>query len=614
MMLARHRMQRSCAGKLESTREMKTLIDILIGVVMAMLMVRGAGAESVFRSETGRLTGLDPARVMDVPSVQAVSRIYEGLVLYSYLSRPYRVESCLAASLPEISHDGLEYRFHIRKGIYFQDDPCFKNTGGKGRELTAEDFEYSIKRVADPKVGSSGYWAFRGRIRGLDHFRDAMAAGNATYDTSVEGLEATDRHTLLFRLTRPFPGMLWILAMNYAYAVPREAVEYYGADFINHPVGTGPYILTSYVHNHRIEFLRNPKWQETGRVDRYPVDGSPEDALQGLLRDAGQPIPFIDRIVQYAIGDASTQWLMFLADELDLSAISRDNWDAVIVRHDQLSDELTRRGIVMDKAPSLDTAYIGFNMDDPVVGKNRKLRQAMMAAFDREKWVAFQNGRVMPADGPVPPAMRRGNVGKTKFPFDVTRARALMVEAGYPDGRDPATGRRLELNLELGGGGSDTRETAEVLASFMDQIGVVIKPGFNNWPAFLKKLEQRQAQMFLLTWLADYPDPENFLQLFYGPNETPGANRVNYKNTEFDRLYEKAGGLPDGLERDGVYAAMERIVMEDCPWLFLHHSMSFSLRHARLRNYKPHDFPYGMIKYYRLEDACRATTDGEQLP
>ncbi len=571
-------------------------------VMFGLLMAQMASGESVYRGETGRLTGLDPARVMDVPSVQAVSKIYEGLVQYAYLQRPYQVEPCLADAMPVVSSNGMEYTFRIRRGIYFQDDPCFESTDGKGRELTAEDFIYAIKRVADPKVGSSGFWAFRGRVAGLDAFREAMSSGKATYETPVEGLAAPDRYTFCLRLTQPFPAMLWILTMNYAYAVPREAVDYYGQDFVNHPVGTGPYVLSSYVHNYRIEFVRNPKWRATGRVDRYPVSSSGDDETLGLLTDRGNPIPFIDRIVQYAVSDASSQWLMFLANELEMSAISRDNWEAVIFGQDGLAEDLKRRGIVMDKVPALDTGYIGFNMDDPVVGANRFLRQAMMAAFDREKWVKFQNGRVMPADGPVPPVMRRMDPGKTLFPFDVERAQVLMKAAGYPGGRDPQTGRRLELTLELGTAGSDTRETAEVMASFMERIGIVVRPSFNNWPAFLKKIEQRQAQMFLLTWVADYPDPENFLQLFYGPNETPGANRTNYKNVKFDRFYETAAKLPDGPERDALHAAMERVVMEDCPWLFLHHSMSFSLRHGRLMNYKPHDFPYGMIKYYRLHE------------
>lgn len=570
-------------------------------MVLAVLSGTCVGrSEMLFRGETGRLTGMDPAKIMDVPSVQAVSKIYEGLLEYSYLERPYRVVPLLAEALPVVSSNGLEYTFRIRRGIYFQDDPCFKATGGKGRELTAEDFVYSIKRVADPKVASKGYWAFRDRIAGLDEFREKMGSGVADYSCPVEGLSAPDRYTFRLRLTQPFPAMLWILTMNYAYAVPREAVEYYGDEFVNHPVGTGPYVLRAYVHNYRIEFERNPKWAVTGRVERYPERGGAGDAEASLLADAGKPIPFIDRIVQHVIGDASTQWLMFLADQMEMSAISRDNWDAVIVQQNELADDLVRRGIVMDKSPSLDTSYIGFNMEDPVVGPNRALRQAMLCAFDREKWVQFQNGRVVPADGPVPPMMRHGNPGGTLFPFDLARARELMKEAGYPAGLDPKTGRRLELTLELGSGGSDTRESAEVLASFMEKIGIVVNPSFNNWPAFLKKLEQRQAQMFTLSWLADYPDPENFLQLFYGQNVSPGANHSNYRNAAFDRLYEQALPMPETEEKYALQSAMERIVMQDCPWLFLHHSMSFSLRHAWMQNYKPHDFAYGMIKYYRL--------------
>ena len=564
-----------------------------------------AAAESVYRGETGRISGFDPARAADVYSALAVANIYEGLVQYAYLERPYRVEPCLAAELPQISADGLEYTFHLRKGIYFQDDSCFTHSAGRGRELAAEDFVYSIKRVADTEVASTGYWVFRDRIVGLDEFRARSSAGHVDYTAAIEGLKAIDRYTLRIRLKRPFPALLWVLTMNYAFAVPHEAVTYYGLDFVNNPVGTGPYVLHSHLHNYRIEFTRNPKWAETGRVERYPVTGAPGDAEAGLLRSAGQPMPFVDRIVQYVIGDPSSQWLLFLAGQLELSGVSRDNWDAVIAADRHLSGTLTEQGIMMDATPALDVAYIGFNMDDPVLGGNRALRQALMSAFDRTRWVEFQNGRVMPADGPVPPAVGVRDEGGSAFPFDLRRARELLALAGSPAGVDPKTGRRLELTLELGSGGSDTRETAEVLASFMERIGIVIRPSFNNWPTLLKKIEQRRAQMFLMTWVADYPDPENFLQLFYGPNSTPGANRSNYRNSEFDALYEKAGTLPEGSAKRAVYGRMERMVMEDCPWLFLHHSMSFSLRHHWLENYKRHDFPYGMSKYYRVNDAAR---------
>jgi ABC-type transport system substrate-binding protein len=587
----------------EGSRRLIACWVLLIG---AGPFIWTAAAESVYHGETGRLSGFDPARASDVYSALAVAKIYEGLVQYAYLDRPYRVEPCLAESLPVVSADGLDYTFRLRRGIYFQDDPCFTLTGGKGRELTADDFVYSIKRVADIKVASTGYWAFRGRIAGLDAFREKSARGAPDYAADVEGLTAVDRHTLRIRLTRPFPALLWVLAMNYAFAVPHESVEYYGGDFLNHPVGTGPFVLRSHIHNYRIEFARNPKWAETGRLDAYPSQGSSGDAEAGLLRDAGLPLPFVDRIVQYVIGDPSSQWLMFLSGQLETSGIARDNWDAVISVNRELSAPLKNRGIVVDAVPAMDTSYIGFNMDDPVVGPNRPLRQAMMCAFDRQKWVAFQNGRVTPASGPIPPTMAVRDDALSLHPFSLDRARELLKAAGYPGGIDPQTGRRLELSLELGTGGSDARETAEVLASFMEPIGVVIRPSFNNWPTFLKKIEQRRAQMFLMNWVADYPDPENFLQLFYGPNATPGANRTNYRNVEFDRLYEQAGTLLEGPEKRALYARMERLVMEDCPWLCLHHTVSFGLRHPWLTNYKRHDFPYGMTKYFKIDDAARA--------
>lgn len=563
-------------------------------------VVRAVTAESVFHSETRRIAGLDPAKVGDLPSIQAVSKVYEGLVQYAYLDRPYRVEPCLAESLPEVSPDGKTYTFHLRKGICFQDDRCFVATAGKGRELVASDFVYSLKRVADLKTVSPGYWVFRGRIDGLDAFREQSGRGRTDYDAPVAGLEAVDRYTLRIHLVQPCPAFVWILTMNYAYAVPREAVEFYGDDFVSHPVGTGPYCLVSHIHNYRLEYVRNPKWGETRRQDCFPTLGTSGDRSRGLLADAGRPLPLVDRIIQYVVTDASTQWLLFLSGELDVTALTRDNWDAVIRPDGTLAPELVRRGIVMESAPSIDTAYVGFNMEDPVLGTNRFLRQAMMSAFDRDRWVSYQNGRVTPATGPVPPSLQSDGPHASPFPFDLARAQALMVQAGYSGGRDPVTGRRLELTLELGSGESETREMAEVLASFMDRIGIVLKPSFNNWPAFLKKIGQRRAQMFYLTWAADYPDPENFLQLFYGPNRTPGANRCNFVNGEFDQLYERAARLQDGPEKTGVYDRMESIVKEECPWIFLHHSMSVSLRQPWLANFKPHDFPFGLNKYYRI--------------
>ena len=580
--------------------------------------------ERVWHGHVSRVRGFDPVRAGDVSSALAVGKIYEGLFQYAYTARPYRLEPNLALDFPEVSPDGRVYTFHLRPGVMFQPDPCFNpdrligsgamtgvpadesaegpanaNPGTRPpvpRELVAADLVYAIKRVADLKTESTGYWAFRDRIVGLDRFREASALDTPTdYDQPVAGLQAPDRYTLQVTLTGPYPQFLWILAMPYAYAVPREAVEFYGDGFAAHPVGTGPFKLAFWRRNYRLEFIRHSAWQ-------------PHPAAGVDLAEAFRFMP--DRIVEHVIGDSSTQWLAFLSGELDVfKEISRDNWDAVIDRDGGLSETLRHRGIRLHSISGLNVFYIGFNMDDPVVGHNRALRQALTCAFNTEQWVRFHNGRVTRAQGPIPPGVSGHEDGPGPFSFDLEKARRLLVEAGYPEGRDPATGRRLVLNLELGLTDTDFRESTELFIDFMDKIGVVIRPCYNNKPTFFEKVERRQAQMFRLSWFADYPDAENFLQLFYGPNASPGSNRSNYVNPGYDALYERARTMQDSDERTDLYRAMARQVIEDCPWIFMHHPVDYSLSQPWVENFFPHDFPYGMEKYYRLNADRRARPD-----
>ncbi len=563
--------------------------------------------ETVSYGQTSRIRGLDPAVSGEVSSSLAISRIYEGLLEYDYLARPYKVVPLLAASMPEVSKDGLTYTFKIREGIYFHDNPCFP--GGKGRELKAEDFVYSIKRVVDVKNASSGGWAFNGRIAGIEAFHDASKGEAPTdYSLEVEGLKALDDYTLQIKLTEPYPQLLYILAMHYAFAVPREAVEFCGQEFVNHPVGTGPYELVEWRRNSRIEFYRSPKWAETGRVEVYPTSGTPEQVAAGLLKDAGQPVPFNDRIVQFVVDDSTTSWMMFLAGQLGSSSISPDNWDAVVMPDKSLSSSLEERDIELISSPYTAVYYLGFNWDDPVVGasndpvqdeKNRKLRQALSCAYEFDQMNQFMNNRLYPIDGPVPSPLAGELTEPSPYRFNLEKAKRLLVEAGYPDGIDQSTGRRLEINIELGSADANTRQSTALLAAMFEKIGVVLKANYNTWPAFVEKMNRRQAQTFRLAWVADYPDAENFLQLFYSKNESPGPNHANYRNAEIDRLYEKIRVMPDSPERTAIYEKMARIIVEDAPWIFQYQPMSFAVKHGWIENYVAHDYPYGMGKYHR---------------
>mgnify|MGYP001765695097 CR=1 FL=1 len=573
------------------------------GAALAALLAGcGPAPESVrddmptLRRTTARIRGFDPAHASDEASLIAVGRLYEGLLQYAYWDRPYRVEPLLAAGMPEVSPDGLAWRIRLRPGIFFADDPCFAATGGKGRELVAQDFVYSILRIADVKVGSGGYWVYRGKIEGLDDFREASRGEAPTdYDRPVAGLRAIGPHELEIRLVAPYPQLPWVLAMPYAFAVPREAVEFYGAEFVNHPVGTGPYVLAAARQNYRYEYRANPQWAATGRTDAMPADAP--------TPDAGRPLPLTPRIVDSVVGDPSTAWLMFLSGHLDLADVSRDQWDSIITPDKELRPELVARGIELSRSPQLNVTYTAFNLDDPVVGPNRKLRQALSCAFDSGAWLDFQNGRIVKPCGPVPPGVAGAREDDPPYGFDLARAKRLLAEAGYPDGRDPATGRRLKLTLELGSADNpETRQGAEVMASFFERIGVVLEPSYNNWPAFLKKIEQRQAQLFTLTWVGDYPDAQNFLQLFASENVSPGPNRANYRSAEFDRLYREMVARPDSPEREALCRAATDVVLEDCPWILMGHPMAFGVRHARLRNYRRHDFGWGLEKYWRIAE------------
>jgi oligopeptide transport system substrate-binding protein len=578
--------RRSCAG-------------ILFPVLLLALFsgcgpsaATGPDAVPTLRLTTARIRGFDPAHADDQAAVLATGRIYEGLLQYSYWERPYRVEPLLAAAWPDISKDGRIWRITLRKGICFSDDPCFAATGGKGRELVAQDVVYSILRIADMKVGSGGYWVFRGKIAGLDEFREASKGETPTdYGREVAGLRVTGRYELEIRLTAPYPQLPWVLAMPYAFVVPREAVDYYGSEFVNHPVGTGPYVLADARQNYRYEYRANPKWAATGRTELMPANAP--------TPDAGQRLPRVQRIVDAVVGDPSTAWLMFLSGKLDLVDVSREQYDSIITPEKELRSELVAQGIVLSKSPQMQISYTAFNMDDPVVGPNRKLRQALACAFDSDAWMEFQNGRMVKPNGPVPPGVAGHTDAKPPYGFNLERAQRLLAEAGYPEGKDPATGRRLQLVLEIGSADNpEARQSAELIASFMERIGVVLEPRYNNWPAFLQKIERRQAQMFNVTWLGDYPDAQNFLQLFASENVSPGPNRANYHSEEFDRLYRAMIALPESPEREALCREATAVVMEDCPWILTAYPMAFAVHHARLRNYQRHDFGWGMEKYW----------------
>ena len=588
------------------------------GLFCALMLSGGCGRQSLENVNedgqadtllltTTQIRGFDPAMASDVASSQVIGLIYEGLLQYDYLARPYKLIPSLCEEMPHVSEDGLRYTFKIRKGVHFNDDPCFPE--GKGREMVAADFVYSFKRLADTHTSAAGYWVFNGRIKGLDDFRDySGTVDEADYSREVAGLQAPDSHTLVIELTAPYPQLLSVLAMSFTYCIPHEAVEYYKPseeeegeerdDFANHPVGTGPYLLKSWKRNYRLEFVANPVWVSGSRDERFVV---PADAPPEMQKYSGLRLPLTPRIVRYVINDEATKWLMFINGELHLMPqISNDNWDAAIVDF-ELKPELMEKGIRLSREPRLSTQYIGFNMADPILGQNKNLRKAFSCAFNSEEWIKYNKQKVIQADGPLPPGIEGYVKKEAKHPFDLELAAQYLEKAGYKGGIDPATGKRLRFTIDIGGADSTIRERMELVVGFFEKLNIVVEPQYNTWPAFLEKSRNRQMQLFSLGWYIDYPDAENFLQLFYGPNGSPGSNRTNYKNPEFDALYDRIKVMQPGPERTRIYEQMADIIIEDCPWIFTDHPMAYVPYVESFRNYVHHDFPYGMDKYYSVE-------------
>jgi oligopeptide transport system substrate-binding protein len=523
---------------------------------------------TVYRhSMDGAPSSLDPAQASNIYANFLTVNLYDTLYRYKYLSRPYELKPNLAEELPQVSKDGLIYTIRIKPGVHFIDDPAFPEE--KGRLLKAQDFVYSIKRHFDPATRAQGAWLWQNRIAGLDEWKE----NGSDYQQEVAGLRALDDRTIQIQLVSAYPQFTHTLTQGFSAVVPHEAVEFYGKELAIHPVGSGPYRLLSFNTADAV-MVRNTGFRaEPFGLENEGYDPDKQSAY-GLERLEGLTPPFTDRIEVSFIAEDAARWNAFIAGELDFVKVPVSQFDQVLEsRSPPMLNPLLAKTRHLQASLESGFVHTDFNMDDPRIGyhsdpgqsaRNKALRCAIIKAFDwqkRNEIFYYGIGQVFP--GIIPPLAPEFDPQQNRafVSRDLDGARRLLSDNGWNAGNLP--------DLEYGFASSVTeRQMFEQFRSFMTEIGYPrdkVRPlSFATYGDYAKAYLNRKVMLMTIGWTMDYPDAENTIQLFYGPNASPGSNNANYNNEEFNRLYQASSTMQASPERTMMYRTMNHIVMEDC--------------------------------------------------
>ncbi|MEY2699917.1 MAG: hypothetical protein RIQ52_672 [Pseudomonadota bacterium] len=629
---------------------------------------------------------LDPARAYSADEYQIIAQIYEPLFQYAYLKRPYQLEPLTAAGMPDIIYRDrqgrvlpdnaaeadiatTDYVLTIRPGILYQPHPALAKDGSGAflyhhldenrqgdlagladfpvhgtRELKAEDYLYQIKRLVHPALHSPVAELMKEHIVGLKTLAEQLERSYAQQGKGfldlraypLEGVEVLGDYQFRIRLAGKYPQFRFWLAMPFFAPMPWEADVFYAQPLLLarnisldwFPLGTGPYQLTENNPNRRMVLERNPHHHE----EFYPSEGEPGDEARGYLRDQGTRLPIIDRVVMSLEKETIPYWNKFLQGYYDFSGLASDNFDQAVQFSGQGSAELTpemqARGIQLETAVATSLFYLGFNMQDPVVGgldeAHCRLRQAISIAIDYEEFISiFMNGRGVAAQGILPPGIfgyQEGEAGINRYVYDwqagrlrrksIEEARQLMRAAGYPDGVDQQTGQPLVLYLDTTARGPDDKSLLNWYRKQFARLGIQLVIRATDYNQFQQKMSNGNAQIYQWGWNADYPDPENFFFLLYGPNAKKthgGENASNYVSPEFDHWFEAMRNMDDGPSRIAIIERLQSMIRHDAPWVFGFHPRHFTLHHQWYQNIKPNLMANNELKYQRIDAGLRAS-------
>lgn len=533
---------------------------------------------------TDEIRSLDPQVSYDQISRMVMEPVQDTLLVYHVMKTdPYEVVPLLLEGMPERvpNADGtVTYLCRLKRGIRFHDDPCFPN--GIGREIVARDVHYAFQRLCDPAVESPMFGPLAEYLAGMNEtFQAATKTHAFDYDrTLVRGVEVIDSHTFKLHLRKPYPQILYWLAMHCTTPVAREAVEYYDGKehpdgprgrgvvrplFKFHPVGNGPFQIVEWIRGQRFRFVRN----ESYKTEVFPSEGWPpeREAINRPL--AGHALPLVDEVQMTVFREILPIWLLARQGYLDRVGVMKDAVNSAVTSSRELTPKYAQRGMKLQRALEVSTFFMIFNMQDPLLGTNKKLRQALSCAYNPEGYSEMLYGGVAPvAQQLIPPGIF-GFQKDFRNPYgaNLEKGKKLIAEAGYPGGRDPRTGTPLEITVDVTASGGEERQLAEYQQRQFEQLGIRVRVIENTFARLMEKEDQGNFQIAATSgWGADYPDAENFFFLFSSGNFPPvGKNAGRYKNEEFDRLFEKMSPMENTPERMELIKRMNDILIEECP-------------------------------------------------
>ncbi|WP_176736542.1 ABC transporter substrate-binding protein [Oligoflexus tunisiensis] len=573
-------------------------LTCLLGACIKKKSSETAAADSVkifYHLREAEEKSLDPMKQFDEVSHQLVSNLYDSLLSYHYLKRPYELVPNLLTHMPEKQADGRTYLFTLKKGVRFHDNACFP--GGKGREMKADDVIYSFKRFADANVNRLTYILIQGLVVGMDEFRalSSKEGNKFSYDKhEISGVKKKDDYTFTITFVQDSPLNFHPLAFNGLAILPREAVEKYGDDLDKNPVGTGPFVMKTYSRRGTTILVRNPNYHGT-----YPTEGMPEDKAAGLLEAAGKKVPFVDEVHLPLIVETQPQMLKFKRGQLAYVGMNRDDFEVMVDRNGQdfvLKPEFAK-DFDLYTVDGLRNQFIRIGLRDPVLSK-KAVRQALVLALDTQGYINLMfNGRGSAPESLIPYDIQGSarETGSTWHKADIEAAKKKLAEAGYPNGKGLPT-----FVIEYRSTNKDQRQRFEYLRNEWAKIGVKVEANFQSFSNFLKKTDEGNYQLADAGWNADYPDAENFYSLLYGKNVAPGPNTGHFVNARYDELYLKSRHMKDGPERWKIFAEMDAILKDEVPLILLINNAVVGMKQKSVRNFKRNmmvPFPY---KYYDL--------------